>query len=261
MKKHHTIVRIPYAGGWSKGQLLCGAELWMAAGDNQIGSKTVKPQYLYFLSNEEIKEGDWMICPDGMSVLKWVGYGRDIKLPFSFINGNDYKKIVASTDQSLKLPAIPHDWIANVYVPSQGIIKEVWLETEVGLDDLPGYPDEIEVLRIKNNEVIVVETEIHEHIGDNNTSSGTSSTGRQVDKCDNYKVHLDVVNLCKECKDKGLTQCQQYNNPDQELEDAAKKCAARGGPFSTHRQNYEYMFKEGARWKGQQLQSPNEVQA
>ena len=40
---------------------------------------------------------------------------------------------------------------------------------------------------------------------------------------------------------------------DQELEDAAKDHARYGGPFSTHRQNYEYIFIQGATWKAEQV--------
>ncbi len=39
----------------------------------------------------------------------------------------------------------------------------------------------------------------------------------------------------------------------QTLETAARDAAKSGGPFSTHGQNYEYMFKLGAEWQKQQL--------
>ena len=49
-------------------------------------------QHLYFLSNEEIKEGDW--ATDGKNLVKW---SNDFKEYFS----RNYKKIIATTDSEL----------------------------------------------------------------------------------------------------------------------------------------------------------------
>lgn len=39
----------------------------------------------------------------------------------------------------------------------------------------------------------------------------------------------------------------------EEIEQAAKECANSGGPFSTHIDNYRYMFIEGAKWQAERF--------
>ena len=52
-----------------------------------------KPQYLYFLSDEEIKEGDWVYHHASNKVFKYDGQGLCVIV----------KKIIATTDSSLSL--------------------------------------------------------------------------------------------------------------------------------------------------------------
>ncbi len=49
------------------------------------------------------------------------------------------------------------------------------------------------------------------------------------------------------------------NEQDIELNEAANECANSGGPFSIHRQNYKYMFMEGARWQSEKENRNNNV--
>ena len=116
-------------------------------------------QHLYFTTDEPIQEGDWVfeqseweiksVC---QSMGNWTG--EDHKK-----NPND-KKIVASTDPALGLPAIPKNWIKDVFVPSNGSIKEVELETflwdYVNQDD--GVVETTDKLKLTdNNEVVIVD--------------------------------------------------------------------------------------------------------
>jgi len=66
-------------------------------------------QHIYITSDEEIKSiNDWVLCPDGKTVTKVVAYDTDIKNYFvfisgakCFINGDDYKKVIATTNPEL----------------------------------------------------------------------------------------------------------------------------------------------------------------
>lgn len=68
-----------------------------------------QPQHLYFISDDPIQKDEYY--PGNME-----GFSTE------------WQKIIATTNPELKLPLIPQDWIKNVYVPSQGSIKEVYVE-------------------------------------------------------------------------------------------------------------------------------------
>lgn len=91
-----------------------------------IKTNTWQPQNLYFLSDDEIKEGDWYIIED-KELAKATSAG-DIIRQFK-----DCKKIIASTDKSLGLPQPSKEWIE--YFVSEynkgNIITEVMVEYEI----------------------------------------------------------------------------------------------------------------------------------
>lgn len=62
--------------------------------------KLGKNQHLYIISDEETKEGDWIIGIDPISKGILCQVKKDEKI------GNCYKKVIASTDKSLKLKCI-----------------------------------------------------------------------------------------------------------------------------------------------------------
>jgi hypothetical protein len=154
-------------------------------------------QHLYFTTDEPIQEGDWIfeqgewgiksVC---QSIGNWTKENH-LKYP------ND-KKIVASTNPALGLPAISTTWINDVYIPSNGSIKEVELETYRHVENVevvngvaPVYSDR---LRLINNEVVIVD--------------GAMEVFEKV--VDGYVSH-----------EEGLNQLKQMET-EQELEDAAK---------------------------------------
>lgn len=75
-------------------------------------------QHLYFLSNEEIKEGDWMYNPEREpSILQCVGKGS--------LRG--WKKIIATTDKSLSFTWRDNKNDLHIYhlpQPSQSFIEK-----------------------------------------------------------------------------------------------------------------------------------------
>lgn len=85
-----------------------------------------KPQHLYLTSSEEIKEDDWMIRewypPTG-------SFRRDVYQYKPYMKSPSHRRIEASTDPSLGLPLIPQKWIEEVYVPAQGKVKQVYIQT------------------------------------------------------------------------------------------------------------------------------------
>jgi len=91
-------------------------------------------QHLYFISNNDIKKsgkiptkGTWCYRWYDKSINNHVGviekYREGLERESIFLN-----EIVASTDPAIGLPTIPTTWIRDVYVPSNGSIKEVELE-------------------------------------------------------------------------------------------------------------------------------------
>ncbi len=85
-------------------------------------------QHLYILSDDEIKEGDWIVCLDEIdtSIMNW-----DIELAvFQFNGGNctSDKKIIATTDKSLGLPRPSNEFIKKYC--ELGGIDEILVEYE-----------------------------------------------------------------------------------------------------------------------------------
>jgi hypothetical protein len=63
---------------------------------NDIKSNRHKACHLYIVSDEEIKEGDWLIWNDKVY--------KHSKTSFTGIDFSDCKKIIATTDPELHLP-------------------------------------------------------------------------------------------------------------------------------------------------------------
>jgi len=106
------------------------------------GIAVPNPQHLYFLSDEEIKEGDWYMTEIPHTI--WQ-YDRNKGLS----SGRGWnKKIIATTDKSLNLPHTSDSFIEK-YVEEYNkgnIITEVMVEYEeihretdeiIGMDGLP----------------------------------------------------------------------------------------------------------------------------
>jgi len=101
----------------------------------------LKPQHLYFTSDREIKEGEWMYSPKDNTVYCASNMG---------ILAGDFK-IEATTNSSMNIPPIPTSFIKK-YVESQGI-KEVMIEmTNTHVPD--GWNHEVPKLR-KDGTIIV----------------------------------------------------------------------------------------------------------
>lgn len=84
-------------------------------------------QHLYLVSDRDIKEDD-KIYPISFHHIQTAGEDNlDISI---------FKKIEATTDRSLGLPLIPQKWIEEIYVLSDGSIKEVSLDMVLTLDGL-----------------------------------------------------------------------------------------------------------------------------
>ncbi len=202
---------------------------------NEIDPWT-KPQHLYFLSNEEIKEDDWKYCPNkgnGIDIGKGLpkpNYGARITR-----GGNackDCRKIIASTDPSLHLPGIPQSFLRQ-YVAAQGKIDEVRLEittndTDIVLNKPFGgntvYLQKEWFKFDANNCVIVIdEKEVWQKNG------GSLAYGGGFSEEDITKLALN----------------------NKELEDAAKKSYEANKPlsafgiFSIKEQNNRQLYKEG----------------
>lgn len=114
-------------------------------------------QHLYILSNDEIKEGDWCISMN-------LAY----KKPFQCTNllyAKEYncKKILATTDTSLKLPQIPTTFIQQ-YIDAYNngnVIEKCLMKVEFGEISESYFDGECERLPIhiklnENNEISIL---------------------------------------------------------------------------------------------------------
>ncbi len=117
-------------------------------------------QYLYFTSDDQIKMDDWYL-DDTNQVRKCVISDKDY-----WAVRQSYKKIVASTDTSLGIPAISEEWICTKYVPSNGSITDIKLQINSKLPDCcsdcdcevdGGFCAPIITLKLTDNEVVVVD--------------------------------------------------------------------------------------------------------
>lgn len=110
-----------------------------------------KEQHLYIISNEEIKESDWV----------YYNYNGNLELVFQANKHNLYKieeniefynKIIATTDKSLKveLPQISESFV-KAYVEALGNIKEVLVEYEAHW----GIPSQWKVKLRPDNTIII----------------------------------------------------------------------------------------------------------
>ena len=120
---------------------------------NEPFSREEQPQHLYFTTDEPIQEGDWCFAGMGYYLIKALNI-YDFKFHYK-----NCTKIVASTDPALGLPTIPTTWIKDGYVPSNGSIKQIELETFlwdfVNQDD--GVVETTDKLKLTdNNEVVIV---------------------------------------------------------------------------------------------------------
>jgi hypothetical protein len=214
------------------------------------------PQHLYFTSDEPIQDGNWLfergewgiksVC---QSMANWTKEDH-LKYP------ND-KKIIASTDSSLGLPAIPFTWIRDVYVSSNGSIKEVRLETYRHVENVevvngvaPVYSDRLKLT--PDNEVVIVNEPIIIGWSEEDKlkayNDGKSSNKETYDWV-NYKLpekhggpytYSDIKNAYR----KGF-----YEH--QELEDAALSYFMLH-PLPNMQHKIENAFKAGANWQKEQ---------
>jgi hypothetical protein len=184
MKKTHKIIMLPTedASHLCKHIRTSGNELSYF----QIPEKshTWRPQHLYILSNDEIKEGDWHYHRDAAGDKHILLKGRDFEPNMKFCS-----KIIATTDPKLKvkvglhsmdgtitevsrsLPQIPQSLI-EYYAKHQP--EEVELEYEWIKRRRNQYKEDRKYeLKIQNNEVVWVEPE--EKVCINSCARGTLS--------------------------------------------------------------------------------------
>jgi hypothetical protein len=230
------------------------------------------PQHLYFTSDEPIQDGNWMfergewgiksVC---QSMGNWTKEDH-LKYP------ND-KKIVASTNLSLGLPAIPTAWVRDVYVRSNGTIMEVQLEMEEHPMNKATFAQNMYQLKLTdNNEVTVVnwhDGKIWNEIwlGEPQPCILGSKTDPRLEKDSYINVEFNYFLKHVVPTDKRKTWAKENwpkvvhsskpvdHNHSEELEDAAKKYALsidRGHIFTSINEDVIDDFKAGAAWQKEQ---------
>ena len=150
MKKKHNVVMLPTNEA-------SGLQL-SPNGLRFTSNNSWQSQHLYFTSDEDIKDGDWLIANNQVRQILNGSFDKVSE------NGDDVcKKIIATTDLSLHesteargkefhipLSEIPQSFIQE-YVKAEGKIDEVMLEWDLHDKDI--YCDNW-ILKLNNNEVI-----------------------------------------------------------------------------------------------------------
>lgn len=180
-------------------------------------------QHLHFTTDEPIQKGDWYIHPfeDKVEKTQWV------HIVALMNEAPKAQKIIASTDLSLGLPAIPTAWIRDVYVPSNGTIMSVQIEMEEHPMNKATFAQNMYQLKLTtNNEVVIVDEPVAFKL--------TKETAKMAQNAadPDGSIRAKITNIL-------------YPKVDQELEDAAKKSAS-GSPYG------QFHFKAGANWQKQQ---------
>lgn len=223
LREHGNILKWTGNGGFKKDSLAIYNK------SDHIPSGYWKAQHLYFISDDEIKEGDWYydyaVYVGVERILKCDRHDKECANHNIGCNTKDVLicgKIIASTDPSLGLPAIPEEWVRTKYVPSNGSIKGVELEMEktaeaqekwsMGWEYTPAKYK----LKLYNNEVVIVDEPTLQELGTDLWKKADAAM---------YSV-------------------------DQELEDAAKGYESRNWNAFKNTNALAYSaFKAGADWR------------
>lgn len=101
MLKKIDVVMLPTK---EKAQLYLTPKGKLDIGDEHIGGEEYPTQHLYFLSDEEIKEGDWYYQSNKFgNVIDKCDEKTFVARTPDYVRQNGAKKIIATTDKSLKL--------------------------------------------------------------------------------------------------------------------------------------------------------------
>jgi len=125
MKTTHKIVMLPTEKADSKMMsnmiMKYKSKLYLYH-DSKYEYDKALPFYLYILSDEEIKEGDWYVWLGNKQICQAIGYREtDMDGLNAHVKANDVVKIIATTDKSLKMinagKDIPLHKVSINYVP------------------------------------------------------------------------------------------------------------------------------------------------
>ena len=230
---------------WDRGQLLRATDksmIGIATSNHITGTNdSLTPQYLYFTTYEPIQGGDWYI---------WEGklWKRNIEPAYPLS-----KKIVASTDPALGLPAIPLTWIRDVYVPSNGSIKKVSLQIEAKYDTTTGMFARFGLVFDDNGCVVIVdEPKVNGWSVKELAETAVATLEKEFEAIDNKSI--ETLFPKEQCGDLSV---------DQELEDAANNWIDlhynKGVEYSKSKRgaaNPKSGFIAGAKWQKEQLSIP-----
>lgn len=94
-----------------------------------------QPQHLYLVTDDKPVGNDWVVCPDGKSVVNVMPTMDEHEQWWCIIsgarcevNGSDFRKIIAATDPKCELPKIPASMVKR-YVDTDGIINMACLRS------------------------------------------------------------------------------------------------------------------------------------
>lgn len=166
-------------------------------------------------------------------------------------------KVIASTDPALNLPAIPTTWIRDIYVPSNGSIKEVKLEIQKW-DTVNNH--ELTKKHLLKNRWVYVKSELPKPPFDDakihyyerlklTPNNEVVIVDRNIDKLPYPELVKEMSEYFKDVK-------IVENSIDQELEDAAKEWKNKLLFLDSSLEDIADMlvnsWKSGANWRAEQ---------
>jgi len=137
------------------------------------GMNIANPQYLYIISDENIKEGDWYYTPSKRSIEQCV---KKILIIKDSINDIKQLKIIASTDSSLSIPLMSVKWV-QLDFSNNAKPKDLTEPTVIESKTLPTLSKEFISLYIEeyNKGNVIEEVEVEYYPADEEWNDNTGS--------------------------------------------------------------------------------------
>lgn len=158
MWKKHKLVVLPTKDNSKFGKIYENNTFHFYTNENTFLDNLANCQHLYILSNEEIKEGDW-ICYDSKDIYQFEKSNNSKSHDVVNTLKEKYKKVMATTDPKLHKEGIPdipiefqQEWVKN---PQEEIEVEYKSTLHIGEEVDDSYPKyfPLEVIKLTNNSI------------------------------------------------------------------------------------------------------------
>jgi len=146
-----------------------GAIHILTKNDGKEYKKTIQPHHLYITITEELKEGDWFLTGSKIRQCERfedgsLGYISSDSSALLWVQ-KWHKKIIATTNESLKLPELSKEFLKNyidIYNSNNNYLKQLKVDYEVKTLVRPHdiYRETVEYLKLDKNNCINLTIEV-----------------------------------------------------------------------------------------------------